>query len=55
MENTPVKTFKHLFRSIPLLRRLDDWSDTKTGKTICYAIIALFIVMVIVERAIPAR
>lgn len=50
-----MKTFKDWFRSVPLLRRLDDWSDTRAGKTICYAIIALFIVLVIVEKAIPAR
>lgn len=44
-----------LLRRIPLIRRLDDWSETPNGESICWAIIILFLLALVVYNAVPMR
>lgn len=50
-----MNKLKEQLRRVPLIRWLDDWSDTPTGETTCCAIICAFIMMMVVYKAIPSR
>jgi len=43
-----MKSFKHYFRKIPPLRWLDDFTDTQLGENVTFALVFLFLILLIV-------
>ena len=44
--------FRKLWRSVPPLRWLDDWTDTRFGENVCYAIIIFAVIVLLYYMAV---